>query len=496
MKFALIFQNDTAAFLPELFLAISILVVLLYGSFIGVYAASLYTYLTPSMVRLTSIILFLGLFLVLNNPVVSQTLWNAIFVTDHIGTWSKLIVLLGLIFCVSVSQSYMFSARFRAYEFFVFIIGIGLSLCLLISSYDLLSIYLNMEFLSLIFYVLAAWKKNSYFSVEAGLKYFILGSIASIFFLFGASLIYFVMGTTNLGSLTLLTESLLISSPFLYLGLVCMVSALLFKIGAAPYHMWIADVYEGAPTLVGFIFAVIPKFSFFVIILRLSFISFWSFFPSLWENFFCSCGLLSLFIGCICGLGETKIKRLLAFSSVGHVGFLCLGLASGNIEGIQAVLFYLLIYMFTVAFLWVYLLYLDLSSTSGSALLTFSDSIGLIRSNPLIGFGVTLMIFSLAGIPPFGGFFAKLNIFVSLVESSFYIVSVFVVISSVISAFYYIRLIKIFYFENNTNWFFFAPLDKGAAMVLVLSGLTIIFFMFSPNIFYLLTYKVGLSFML
>ena len=243
MKFALIFQNDTAAFLPELFLAISILVVLLYGSFVGVYAASLYTYLTPSMVRLTSIILFLGLFLVLNNPVESQTLWNAIFVTDHIGTWSKLIVLLGLLFCVSVSQSYMFSARFRAYEFFVFIIGIGLSLCLLISSYDLLSIYLNMEFLSLIFYVLAAWKKNSYFSVEAGLKYFILGSIASIFFLFGASLIYFVMGTTNLGSLTLLTESLLISSPFLYLGLVCMVSALLFKIGAAPYHMWIADVY-------------------------------------------------------------------------------------------------------------------------------------------------------------------------------------------------------------------------------------------------------------
>nr|ALG63453.1 NADH dehydrogenase subunit 2 [Saccharina sp. ye-C] len=495
MKFALIFQNDTAAFLPELFLAISILVILLHGSFLGVSAASLYTYLTPSMVRLTSTILFVSLLLVLNNPVESQTLWNAIFVTDNISTWSKAIVFLGLIFCVAISESYMFSARFRAYEFFVFVIGIGLSLCLLISSYDLLSIYLSMEFLSLIFYVLAAWKKNSYFSAEAGLKYFILGSVASIFFLFGASLIYFSMGTTNLGSLTLLTENLITSSPFIYLGLICVVSALLFKIGAAPYHMWIADVYEGAPTLVGFIFAVIPKFAFFVVILRLSFTSFWSFFPSLWENFFCICGLLSLFIGCVCGLGETKIKRLLAFSSVGHVGFLCLGLASGNIEGIQAVLFYLSIYMFTAAFLWVYIVHLDLSSTSGSTLLTFSDSIGLVRSNPLMGFGVALMIFSLAGIPPFGGFFAKLNIFVSLVDSSFYIIAIFVVITSVISAFYYIRLIKIFYFEKNKNWFFFTPLSKGASLVLVLSGLTIIFFMLSPNIFYLLTYKVGLGLM-
>ncbi|MEP3604456.1 MAG: proton-conducting transporter membrane subunit [Gilvibacter sp.] len=226
MKFALIFQNDIVAFLPELFLAISILVILLHGSFLGVLAASLYTYLTISMVRLTSIVLFLSLLLVLNNPVESQTLWNSIFVTDNIGIWSKVIVFLGLLFCVLVSESYMFSARFRAYEFFVFIIGIGLSLCLLISSYDLLSVYLSMEFLSLIFYVLAAWKKNSYFSAEAGLKYFILGSVASIFFLFGASLIYFAMGTTNLGSLALLTENLIETSSFMCLGIVCVVSAL------------------------------------------------------------------------------------------------------------------------------------------------------------------------------------------------------------------------------------------------------------------------------
>jgi len=493
MKFALIFQNDTAAFLPELFLAISLLVVLLHGSFLGVSAASLYTYLTPSIVRLTSTILFLSLLLVLNNPVESQTLWNALFVTDHLAIWAKFLVFIGLIFCVSVSEAYMFSARFRAYEIFVFIIGIGLSLCLLISSYDLLSIYLSMEFLSLIFYVLASWKKNSYFSAEAGLKYFILGSVASLFFLFGASLIYFTMGTTNLGALALLTENLVPSSPFMYLGLICVVSALLFKLGAAPYHMWIADVYEGAPTLISFIFAVVPKFSIFVVVSRLVFTSFWSFFPSLWEDFFCVCGLLSLSIGCLCGLGETKIKRLLAFSSVGHVGFLCLGLASGSIEGIQAVLFYLLIYMLTAAFLWVFVLHLDVDSTSNKTLLTFADVIGLARSNPLLGIFIILMIFSLAGIPPLGGFFAKLNIFVSLVDASFYLLAIFAVLTSVISAFYYVRLIKIFYFEKNENWFFFSPLSKGSAIVLVLTALTVCFFMCSPNLFYLLTYKIGLG---
>ena len=192
-------------------------------------------------------------------------------------------------------------------------------------------------------------------------------------------------------------------------------------------------------------------------------------------------------------MGETKIKGLLAFSSVGHVGFLCLGLASGSIEGLQAVLFYLLIYMLTAAFLWIYVLHLDIDSTSNKSLVTFADAIGLARSNPLLGLVVVLMIFSLAGIPPLGGFFAKLNIFISLVDASFYLIAVFTVLTSVISAFYYIRLIKIFYFEKNENWFFFAPLSKGSAIVLVLTALTICFFICSPNLFYLLTYKIGLG---
>ena len=494
MKFSLIFQNDTVAFLPELFLAISILVVLMHGSFLGLSAAALYTYLTPSMVRLTSIILFISVFLVVNNPIESQTLWNSLFITDHLSIWLKLFVVLGLFVCVSVSEAYMFSVRLRAFEFFFFIISICLSLCLLISSYDLLSIYLNMEFMSLIFYVLATWKKNSYFSAEAGLKYFILGSVASVFFLFGASLIYFSMGTTNLGSLSLLTENLAGYSPLFYLGLICLISALLFKLGSAPYHMWIADVYEGAPTIVSLIFASVPKLAIFVVVLRLVYTSFWCLFPVFWEDFFCLCGLFSLFIGCVCGLGETKIKRLLAFSSVGHVGFLCLGLASGSLEGVQSVLFYLFIYMLTAIFLWIYVLHLDL--TSENSFLTFSDVIGLVRSNPVFGLGIALMIFSLAGVPPLGGFFAKLNIFVSVIDSSYFLIAIVAVLTSVISAFYYIRLIKIFYFERAENWFYFTPLTKSAAFCVVIIGWTVIFFMLSPNLFYLLIYKIAIGLMI
>ena len=215
-----------------------------------------------------------------------------------------------------------------------------------------------------------------------------------------------------------------------------------------------------------------------------------------WEDFFCLCGLLSLFIGCLCGLGETKIKRLLAFSSVGHVGFLCIGLASGSIEGVQGVLFYLFIYMLTAAFLWIYVLHLDLGLTTTTSFLTFADSIGLVRSNPIFGLGVVLMIFSLAGVPPLGVFFAKLNIFISLVDASFYLVAVFAVLTSVISAFYYIPLIKKKKIEKNDNWLYFAPISKGASLVLVLTAIIVIFFMLSPNLFYLLTYKIGLGLMI
>nr|YP_009672648.1 NADH dehydrogenase subunit 2 [Dictyopteris divaricata]QDB64133.1 NADH dehydrogenase subunit 2 [Dictyopteris divaricata] len=488
---SLLFQVDVVSLLPEVFLALSFLVLLIYGSFQVIEAVNRDTYLAPSVARLTLVTLFLSLLLVFNSPILNGVVWNATFIVDGAGTSVKCIVLLSIFLCCLLAEEYLFLARIRPYEIFVFFLGVALSLCLLISSYDLLSIYLSIEFLSLIFYTLAAWKRDSGFSAEAGLKYFILGSLASLFFLFGSSLIYLVTGTTNLGTLSLLFDNLSSASTLSSLGFLFVISALLFKLGAAPYHMWVADVYEGAPTIITLLFASVPKFAIFVAMLRLIFISSWSLFPVVWESLFFSCGLLSLFFGCLGGLGEIKLKRVLAYSGIGHIGFLCLGTGCGSLMGVQSIFFYLFFYTLTSLYMWTYLLHLYPSKKNW---LSIVDSVGLVQSNPILGIMTCLMLFSLAGIPPFGGFFSKMLVFASLVDGYFYSLALFAVFTSALSAFYYLRLIKILYFEKPKTWVFFCALSKSNAFVLCSTSFFVLFFMFSPNIFYLFAYKLGLFF--
>lgn len=489
----LVFQVDAIALLPEVFLALSFLIVLIYGSFLVRQVTQLYTYLSPSVARLTLIILGLSFILVYNNPVVNEVIWNATFIVDSSSTLIKLILIGGMFLCLLVTEEYLFLAKIRPYEIFVFLIGIVLSVSLLVSSYDLLSVYLNIEFLSLIFYTLAAWKRDSGFSAEAGLKYFILGSLASVFFLFGSSLVYLVMGTTNFGSLALLFDKLSTFSALGNIGLLCIGSALLFKLGSAPYHMWVVDVYEGSPTIITLIFASIPKLAILVVLSRLALGGSWSSFPHLWETLFCTCGILSLFIGCFGGLGEIKLKRVLAYSGIGHVGFLCLSLSCGSLEGAQATFFYIFVYMLTAIYTWTYVLHL---SPIKKNVISLVDSVGLVQANPVLGLLTSLMFFSLAGIPPLGGFFAKLFVFLALIDSSFYLIALLSVLTSAISAFYYLRLVKILYFEKPKTWIFFDPISKSQAFTLLITSVTVILFMLQPNLLYLLSYKLGLSFLI
>ncbi|CAM9222384.1 unnamed protein product [Sphacelaria rigidula] len=487
----LLSQNDVVGLLPELFLAIAFLIVLIHGSSQLILATRLYTYIIPSISRLTLVILALSVILICNNPVINQTLWGGTFILDCLGLSLKAFVVIIMFLCVLVSEDYLYLARIRAYEIFVFFIGISLSLCLLISSYDTLSIYLSIEFLSLIFYTLAAWKKDSGFSAEASLKYFILGSLASTFYLFGASLIYFSTGTTNLGSLCLLLDSMSTApSTILYIGFLFLGSALLFKLGVAPYHFWVADVYEGVPSLVSLIFASVPKLAIFIVLSRIVFISSWSFFIVLWKMLFSVCCLLSFFFGCIGGLGEIKLKRIFAFSGIGHIGFVCAGISCGSIEGVQSMFFYLLIYTVTAVFLWTFVLCL---SPLKKKWLSLVDCVGIVQSNPILGLTTCLMIFSLAGIPPFGGFFAKVFVFVALISNSSFYIAFFAVLTSVISAFYYLRLIKILFFEKSHQWFFLNPLSKSYALVLGITSFSVLFFVINPTFLYLFTYKLSLN---
>ena len=521
----LLSQNDVIGLLPELFLAVAFLIVLIHGSSQLVLATRLYTYIIPSISRLTLVVLALSVLLICNNPVINQTLWSGTFILDCLGFSLKAFVIIVMFFCVLVSEDYLFSARIRAYEIFVFFIGICLSLCLLISSYDTLSIYLSIEFLSLIFYTLAAWKKDSGFSAEASLKYFILGSLASTFYLFGASLIYFSTGTTNLGSLCLLLDSIPVGfnitdyydpefyssngfrrSPLInwydfkwsditpsisiHIGLLFLGSALLFKLGVAPYHFWVADVYEGVPSLVSLIFASVPKLAIFVVLSRIVFTSSWPFFLVLWKMLFSFCCLLSFFFGCIGGLGETKLKRIFAFSGIGHIGFICAGISCGSVEGVQSMFFYLFIYTLTAVFLWTFILSLNPLKKKWLSLV---DCVGIVQSNPVFGLITCLMIFSLAGIPPFGGFFAKVFVFIALIANSSFYIAFFAVLTSVISAFYYLRLIKILFFEKSSKWFFFNPLSKSYALVFGITSFVVLFFVINPTFLYLFTYKLSLT---
>lgn len=489
----LLFQVDAIALLPEVFLALSFLIILIYGSFLVRRATQLYTYLSPSVARLTLIIIGLSFILVYNNPVTNEVIWNAIFIVDTTSTSIKLVLIGSMFLCLLVTEEYLFLAKIRPYEIFVFFIGIILSVLLLVSSYDLLSVYLNIEFLSLIFYTLAAWKRDSGFSAEAGLKYFILGSLASVFFLFGSSLVYLVTGTTNLGSLSMLFDNLSSFSILGHIGLLCIGSAFLFKLGSAPYHMWVVDVYEGSPTLITLIFASVPKLAILVVLCRLAFGGSWSSFPHLWETVFCACGILSLFIGCLGGLGEIKLKRVLAYSGIGHVGFLCLSLSCGSLEGAQSTFFYIFIYMLTAIYTWTYVLHL---SPLKKNVVSLVDCVGVVQTNPMLGLLTALMFFSLAGIPPLGGFFAKLFVFLALIDSSFYLIALIAVLTSSISAFYYLRLVKILYFEKAKTWIFFDPISKSQAFTLLTTSAAVIFFMLQPNLLYLFSYKLGLSFLI
>nr|YP_010032387.1 Nad2 [Schizocladia ischiensis]QOW07601.1 Nad2 [Schizocladia ischiensis] len=489
MKSVVFLQNDVESLLPELFLALAILVVLLHGAFMVIPATSLSTLLTPSLSRLTSLALIFTSALVLNNPLLGQSICHSAFVLDALGNTAKFLSLLALLACVVLGQNYLESTGISAYEVFVLILIASLSLCFLLSSYDLLSVYLSLEMLSLVFYTLACLKRDSAFSTEAALKYFILGALASAFFLFGSSLIYAYMGTTNFAQLALLSQDLEPRPLIVNLGIVFVASTFFFKLGGAPFHMWVPDVYEGAPTSFSQVFAVVPKLSLLVVLSRFFYTAFWSFSPT-WEILLLLCGAMSLYIGCMGGLAQTKLKRLLAYSGISHVGFMCAAMSTGCLEGNQGVFFYAFLYMLTTIYLWTYAMHLE---PARRGLLTLVDSIGVFQANPVLALTTVLVLFSLAGIPPLGGFFAKLNVFVSLIESSYYLVALIAVVCSVISTFYYIRMVKILYFEKAYTWGFFPPMSKVKGGLMGLCAGLLIFFLLGPNLFYYLSYKMSLS---
>ena len=319
----------------------------------------------------------------------------------------------------------------------------------MISANNLMTMYLGIELQSLSLYVVASVQKNSLKSSEAGLKYFILGALSSAFLLYGCSLIYGFTGSTNFNEINETIKSLPEMNIGITFGLIFIIVALAFKISAVPFHMWTPDVYEGSPTPITAFFTMAPKIAAIGLLIRLLYEPFGNFWSE-WNQIIIFISIASMIVGALAAIVQENIKRLLAYSSIGHIGYILIGIISGSEDGIQSIIVYLCIYIAMNIAIFSILLSVKVNDTYIENISSIS---GLSKKNPIISFVLTIMMFSMVGIPPLAGFFGKFYIFMSAINSGYLFLAIIGVLSSVVAAFYYIRIIKVIYFEEPKNEF-------------------------------------------
>jgi NADH-quinone oxidoreductase subunit N len=342
---------------------------------------------------------------------------------------------------------------------------------LLVSAADLIALYLGLELMSLSLYVLAAFNRDSVRSTEAGLKYFVLGALSSGMLLYGCSLIYGFTGTVTF---TGIAQAAGQGGIGLVFGLVFLFVGLCFKVSAVPFHMWTPDVYEGAPTPITAFFAASPKVAAIAVFVRVAIVAF----PGIatqWQQILVFVSLASMLLGAFAAIGQRNIKRLMAYSSIGHMGFALIGLAAGTAEGVQGVLVYMGIYVAMT--LGTFACILSMRRAEGTVE-QISDLSGLARTNPAMAFFLAMLLFSLAGIPPLAGFFAKFYVFLAAIKAGLYMLAVIGVLASVVGAYYYLLIIKIMYFDEPAEKF--VPMPGELKAVLGVTGLLNILFFVYP----------------
>lgn len=487
MIFQEIFNNQLEFLFPEFFLTIIFLVLLLFGVF---FSKNQNFQEILILKNITSIIIYLLLILFLltvNIPNITHTVLNGVFVITNFTQFIKCVLILSTLVWFLVQQDYLIQQKINFYEIHILILIALLGLMVLISSNHFITFYLAIELQSLSFYVLASMQRKSVLSVEAGLKYFILGSIASGFILYGSSILYGILGSLNFSSIFLIISNInflnhtdiLISLIYAFFFVVV---GILFKIGASPFHFWLPDVYEGAPNNISAFFAIVPKISYIGILIRLYFNIFFpiSYF---FEVFFYCVSFLSMVVGSLSSLQQNKIKRFLAYSSISHVGFILIGFTSNKLCTIPFILLYVIIYMITSISIWTSYLSININH---KPIKYITDFAAIHSINKGISLVLVINLFSLAGIPPLAGFFSKFFIFLSAIQNNHFGLVCGAIIVSIISSFYYLRIIKIIFFEKVVRTVFISQMSKSQSIVLSLSVHFILFFFFYPNI--ILTY--------
>ncbi len=457
-------MNNWMIALPEIVLAVTGLAILIIGV------------LRKQDAVLVCTMLAIGGFLIAGLLVLNGARgggYNGQFVSDSFSSFNKILILIGASLAAILSLDFNRQQKIERFEYPVLLLLATVGMMIMVSASNLMTLYLGLELQSLSLYVLAAFARDDLRSSEAGLKYFVLGGLASGLLLYGISLVYGFSGTMDFGRLATLLTNPAAASPGLIVGVVFVLVGLAFKVSAVPFHMWTPDVYEGAPTSVTVFFATAPKVAAMALLLRVMCSPFGHLLAA-WQSLIVIVAIASMVLGAFAAIGQTNIKRLMAYSSIGHMGYALAGLAVGTPEGVRGVLVYMTIYVIMTAGTFACIIAMR---RQGRAVEQIADLSGLASNDAGLAMLLAVFMFSLAGIPLLAGFFAKLYVFLAAVQGGLWTLAVVGVLSSVVGAFYYIRIIKVMYFDPAAGAF-----DRRAPSLSFVAGLTglatVLFFLF------------------
>ena len=455
--------NNLNILLPEIFLTLSIFSILMIGVFIKESFNLIF--------HLSSAIILFAIAIILNSSNETEKIFLDSFTRDSFSNFFKILILIASLFVLNTSKVFITDNKIGKFEYPIIILLSILGMFFMVSSNDIILFYLGLELQSLSLYILASIDRDNLRSSESGIKYFVLSALSSGLLLYGCSLLYGFTGSTNFD---LIADQLIKDNTGAVFAMVFVLVGLAFKVSAVPFHMWTPDVYEGAPTSITSYFAVVPKVAGLAVLIKFMFIPF-SNILSEWQLIIIFISIASMILGAVAAIVQKNIKRLLAYSSIGHVGYALAGVATGVISGYESSIIYISIYvvMNIGAFSCLYLLKKD-----GEYRENISDLSGLSKKQPLLAISFLVILFSLAGIPPLAGFFAKFYVFTAVIEQKMYALAIIGLLTTVISAFYYLRIIKIIYFDDSA--ISFDPVKNSIAKlsVLISCAILITFFLY------------------
>ena len=458
--------TDIYYVIPEIFLSLSLMFLLLLGVFKKEGSTIVY--------NLSLVFLIISIPLILNVPSNNTTLiFNDSYKIDYLSNFVKILIIISTIFVLLTSSQYLKSIKIFKVEYPILILSSILGMMVMVSSNDLIVFYIGLELQSLALYVLASFNRDNILSSESGLKYFVLSALSSGLLLYGCSLVYGFSSSTNFSQIGLSHDQSIQGITF---GMVFILVGLAFKISAVPFHMWAPDVYQGSPTSVTLFFAILPKIAALTVFIRFLYSPFLELIDQ-WQSIIIFLSIASMLFGAVAAIGQKNLKRLAAYSSISHMGYALAGLTTGTNQGIQSSILYISIYLVMNLALFSCILMLKKNNKYYESI---EDLSGLSRNHPLLAFSLLVVLFSLAGIPPLAGFFAKFYVFAAVIEQSMFFLAIVGLMSTVVAAFYYLRIIKTIYFDKEVEKFD-TDHNLGLKISLTITTILILIYFIYPN---------------